>query len=208
MWYNIYMFDDRKAIQLLNYLAIKEGGKIDYLKSMKLIYLIDKFHLRKYGKTITGDQYFAMSRGPVASNTKNICNYILREDMDCGKNNYYDKFVRKGRERYSLQSAEKPDLDFFSEAEIETIDTIYERFKKFTGFKLVDISHDTFEWKSKSDVLKKGALREQMNLSDFLIDQEYSEKSPLKIFNKSKAELEKASKTYELIKNTRLSCGC
>ncbi len=202
------MFDDRKATQLLNYLAEKEGGKINYLKTMKLVYLIDKFHLRKYGKTITGDQYFAMKRGPVASSTKDICQYVLREDMDYGKNDYYDKYIKKGRVPFTLQSSQKPDLEYFSEVEIESIDTIYEQFKGFSRFKLVDITHDTFEWKCKSEFLKKGALREQMRLSDFFIDQRYPEKSPLRIFNTTKTDLERVSKTYDLIKNTRLSCEC
>lgn len=202
------MFDDRKTTQLLNYLAQKEGGKINFLKTMKLVYLIDKFHLRKYGKTITGDQYFAMKRGPVASNTKDICKYILREDMDYGENPYYDKYIKKGRVKYTLQSKQEPDLDYFSEVEIESMDTVYEQFKNFSGFKLVDITHDTFEWKCKNEFLKKGALREHMKLSDFLVDREYPEKSPLRIFNKTKTDLERVSKTYDLIKNTRLSCEC
>ncbi|MFA5925766.1 MAG: Panacea domain-containing protein [Parcubacteria group bacterium] len=202
------MFDDRKATQLLNYLAQKEGGKINFLKSMKLVYLIDKFHLRKYGKTITGDLYYAMSKGPVASNTKDICKYILRDDMDYGKNDYYDKYIKKGRVKFTLQSIQQPDLEYFSEVEIESIDAVYEQFKGFSGFKLVDITHDTFEWKCKSEFLKKGALREQMRLSDFLIDQRYSERSPLRIFNTTKTDLERVSKTYDLIRNTRLSCEC
>src|SRR5680860_294981 len=49
-----------KATQALNFMATKDGGRISKLKAIKLIFLADRYHLRKYGRPVVGDQYFAM----------------------------------------------------------------------------------------------------------------------------------------------------
>lgn len=54
-------FDYRKTTQALNFFAVKNGGHINKMRSIKLIYFADRFHLRKYGRPITNDEYFAMS---------------------------------------------------------------------------------------------------------------------------------------------------
>lgn len=61
-----YQFAYRKAAQALNYFAIQNGGEIEKLQALKLIYFADRYHLRKYGRPITNDQYWAMNFGPVA----------------------------------------------------------------------------------------------------------------------------------------------
>ena len=65
-------FDYRKATQALNHFALKEGGQINKMKALKLVYLADRYHLRKYGRLITNDVYFAMPYGAVASGVKDI----------------------------------------------------------------------------------------------------------------------------------------
>src|SRR4030042_860609 len=65
-------FDYRKATQALNYFARKQGGQINKMKALKLVYLADRYHLRKYGRLITNDVYFAMNYGAVPSSAKDI----------------------------------------------------------------------------------------------------------------------------------------
>jgi len=67
-----FNFDCRKTTQALNYFAIKAGGTINRMKAIKLVYLADRYHLRKYCRLITNDIYFAMDNGPVASGVKDI----------------------------------------------------------------------------------------------------------------------------------------
>ena len=57
----------KKATQALNFFALKKDGKINKMKAIKLIYLADRLHLRKYGRPIVGDIYWAMKLGPVGS---------------------------------------------------------------------------------------------------------------------------------------------
>jgi len=65
-------FDHKKATQALNFFAKRAGGKITKLNALKLIYLADRYHLRKYGRPIFSDTYWAMPYGPVASSVKDI----------------------------------------------------------------------------------------------------------------------------------------
>ena len=50
-------FDYKKAVQAINFFARKNGGKITKLEVLKLIFFADRYHLRKYGRPITNDQY-------------------------------------------------------------------------------------------------------------------------------------------------------
>ena len=50
------MNDTRKIIQALAYIAYHQPGhKVNSMKAYKLLWLADRYHLRQYGRTITGD---------------------------------------------------------------------------------------------------------------------------------------------------------
>ena len=70
-----FNFDYRKSTQVLNFFANKQGGQINKMKALKLIFLADRYHIRKYGRLITNDVYVAMKHGPVPSTTKDISEY-------------------------------------------------------------------------------------------------------------------------------------
>jgi uncharacterized phage-associated protein len=50
-----------KIVQVIAYLLQKEG-QMDYLKIIKLIFFADKLHIKKYGRLITDDSYYAMDK--------------------------------------------------------------------------------------------------------------------------------------------------
>ena len=80
-------FNYKKAIQALNYFALKNGGSLNKMKAIKLIWLSDRYHIRKSGRTITGDVYFALPYGPVASCTRDILenNTLSQEELEYKK---------------------------------------------------------------------------------------------------------------------------
>src|SRR5438309_84841 len=67
-----FSFSHRKATQALNFFAQRAGGSINKMKALKLVYFADRYHLRKYGRPVVGDEYLAMNYGPVASGTKDL----------------------------------------------------------------------------------------------------------------------------------------
>ncbi len=85
------MADTKLVIQVLHYI-LKKLGKADKLKLIKLIFLADKYHLLKYGRTITEDDYYAMELGPVASIVKDILSFndftLSKAELDYAKKTF------------------------------------------------------------------------------------------------------------------------
>ena len=67
-----FEFDYRKATQALNYFAGQEGDQINKMKVLKLLYFVDRYHIRKYGRLVTNDNYLAMQHGPVPPRQKTL----------------------------------------------------------------------------------------------------------------------------------------
>ena len=70
--YHMKANQHRKSIQMLNLFAYESGGTINRLKAIKLSWLADRLHLRKYGRPISYDKYSALPHGLVASYTKDL----------------------------------------------------------------------------------------------------------------------------------------
>ena len=60
-------FDEKKATQAASGFLVLSGGKLNYLKLIKLLYLLDRATLLAWGRTVTGDHYYSMKHGPVLS---------------------------------------------------------------------------------------------------------------------------------------------
>ena len=65
-------FNEKKATQAAAYLLRLRGGRMSYMKLIKLLYLADRISLNRRGRPITTDRYVSMDRGPVLSRTLNL----------------------------------------------------------------------------------------------------------------------------------------
>src|SRR5450755_3821683 len=83
----------RKVAQALNYFARQDGGSINKLKALKLLFFADRYHLRKFGRPVSECAYFAMQHGPVASEAKHIAEEC--DQLPAPARAYARKFVRK-----------------------------------------------------------------------------------------------------------------
>jgi uncharacterized phage-associated protein len=63
-----FTFDRDKFKTVVQVLAQKTTG-LDVMKSVKLLYFIDREHIRTYGRPVLGDFYVAMKAGPVPSHS-------------------------------------------------------------------------------------------------------------------------------------------
>ena len=159
-------FDYKKATQAINYLTKKEGGQIDKLKLIKLVYLADRYHLRRYGRPIVNDAYFAMPLGPVGSSVKDIAEFS--DFLDESEREYAGIYLARSGSTNSLVSRANVDTDVFSKSEIEALDFAYGEFGGETALALVDVTHRYPEWeKFKSTLESKETTREQMSYADF-----------------------------------------
>ncbi len=66
------MFSARTVAQMAAVFADKQGGMINILKLVKLLYLADRESLQKHGNPISFDRLVSMDHGPVLSRTLNL----------------------------------------------------------------------------------------------------------------------------------------
>ena len=163
-----FNFDYKKATQALNYLALKELGEINKMKALKLIHLADRYHLRKYGRLITNDIYFAMNYGPVPSGVKDIAegSEFLGE-----KEQEYSSQYLTSIDQHTLESVIPVDDNVFSDSDIEALDFAWEKFGHLDQFNLAELTHKYPEWARHKEALKVDS-RIQIYLEDFLNDPE------------------------------------
>ena len=159
-------FKYETATQALNYLALKSGGRINKMKALKLIFFSDRYHLRKYGRPITNDEYLAMEYGPVASGVKDIAE--MSDFLGSKAAKYAGNFI-KPIPRYDYCSINPVDTDVFSESEIEALDYVWDHFGSFDAFTLAEVTHHYPEWKRHELTLESGT-NVRMDYLDFLCD--------------------------------------
>jgi len=176
-------FKFQKSIQLLNYFSILEGGKLNKLKALKLMWAAERLSLRNYGTTIIGDDFFAMKLGPVPSFTKDMAEgSALLSDEESAYRQEYIKTTSKN----DFSSVNSFDDSYFSSSSLTSINTAYEVFGGYDGFKLADITHLYPEW-SKFAHLFPQFSRFDMDYEDFFKD---PADQPFKIFNQEPDKLE------------------
>ncbi|MBE9467170.1 MAG: SocA family protein [Bacteroidetes bacterium] len=196
----MFDFNHKKAVQALNYFADSDGGTINKMKAIKLIWLSDRAHLRRFGRPIIMDQYFALPFGPIPSNTKDLAeiNLFLSEDEVNYRNQYINVI-----DKYNFQSVNKVDEKIFSKTDLTMLKNVYSEFGDFSEFELSELSHTFPEWKKHEAGLINGtASRFQMNYLDFFED---SANDNCTIFKESKELKELAKDLYS--ENVALAYG-
>lgn len=138
-WYNA-----RKAAQVAAFFAKAEGGQINILKLVKLIYLADRLAMETFEAPILVDEFVSMPHGPVNSLTLNQINGTAE---DC---EVWNEFITdRDKHDVGLKSADLKiyDLDEISAAEMKILQLTWDRFGKMNGFELVKYTHENCpEW--------------------------------------------------------------
>ena len=162
-------FSHRKATQALNWLARQAGGRLNKMAALKLVFFADRYHLRKYGRPLTGDSYLAMNFGPVPSGTKDIA--YLSDFLSNSERSYAEAFLQRSADPHSFESRAEEDLRVFSQTDVEALDFSWSQFGRHDAFMLADITHSYPEWKRHEAALKSNeTTRVPMNYTDFLDD--------------------------------------
>ena len=153
--------------QVLNFFAIQAGGSIDKLKAMKLVFLADRYHIRKYGRLTTRDTYYAMKLGPVPSATKNIAD-ANTDYLDLNTIDYVSQYIALDPTNNKIKSIKEIDFDFLSETDREALQFSWNNFSKHHNIKLARvISHQYPEWKNHKEELNHDK-RVLITTEDFL----------------------------------------
>ena len=147
------MPDYKKITQALNYIAGKEGGEINYMKALKLLYLADRLHLRKYGRLITDDRLVAMENGTLGSQAKDIA--LKKESLSHEAYEYSEGRLKRDLDKYTI--GKKYDgKESLSETDIECIDNVFSVFGNKDKYYLAELTHKLPEWKRYEYPIMKG----------------------------------------------------
>lgn len=169
----------RKLIDSINYLVERNGGRINYTKLIKLLYLADRKALINWGFTITGDSYVSMKDGPVLSQTYD---FIKGNGFNEMQNMWDEYFYTEGYDLIGERTNRNKDL--LSPAEMEILETIDTTYKNYTYSQMIEEVHSPNvcpEWKDPG-------------LSSFTIGIE----DILRSSGKAEAEVKAVAEEYEL----------
>ena len=131
-------FNVRKAAQVSAYFARFDGGSINVLKLVKLIYLADRRFLEKYDSAILNDRFVSMDHGPVNSITLNYINGCQDQREE------WDRYIadRAGHEiALANPKMDIDDLDELSKAELGVLEEIAKKFSGWDGYRVRDYTH-------------------------------------------------------------------
>ena len=186
--------DYKKWVQVVNFFARKEKETtwkgIDKLKVLKLVWIADRIHLRRYWKTILNDTYFAMDLWPVASWIKNICDQ--NEEYLSKEHNAYIKQYLEKKPKFIIESKKEVDDGYFSQTNLDILEEVYNKFWSQSNSFLIDFTHKYPEWKKFEENLKvwNSFL---MDYKDFFKNIEWQDE----IFNFPEEFLEISRNIYE-----------
>jgi uncharacterized phage-associated protein len=116
---------------------------MSYMKLIKLLYLLDREALVRWGRPVTGDTYVSMKHGPVLSQVLNL----ITEGAGPGEENVWSQYV-SAAEGYDVRlQADNFSTDELSRAEERIIAEIFEKYGHMNRWKLVELLHQVLpEW--------------------------------------------------------------
>jgi uncharacterized phage-associated protein len=161
------MYNKRKSAQLAAYFAKQEGGRINYMKLLKLMYLVEREALLSYGYSVTEDDLVLMKFGPVLSGA-----YDALKSQHTNQDEWSFLFQSASGYDVTLKTPQlsRDDFDHLSDYEVGVAANIWERFKNHDQWSLAEYTHTLPEWKDPLEYgLKKLPLtRETIALGENL----------------------------------------
>lgn len=134
-------FNETKATQAASRLLRLRGGRMSYLKLIKLLYLVDREALIRWGRPVTTDRYVSMDQGPVVSRIYNL----ITGELPPGIRTLWQEYISP-RPNYEVELVTDPGDDELSQAEEDLIDHVFAEHGHKSRWALVDYTHDLPEW--------------------------------------------------------------
>lgn len=194
-------FSIRKILQILYYiqnsiLAISPS-KDAIMYFLKILFFADRYHLRNYGITLSGDFYYGMKNGPVASSTYDILHHKLPNTVNSAEGQLLNEIETSGE--YTVYIKPQGD-DELSQSVKEALDFSLSNFGRFSQFELSDITHEYPEWKKHKDCLVNDVKRFDISFAE-MFENPYNPEE-LKKFHISKDPFEEDEEFLSVMKET------
>jgi len=132
-------YDPDKSVHTLAYVITKLGGAVDVYILLKIIYFADKRHLNRYGRFLFGDTYVAMKAGPVPSGAYDAVKIARGGSAWCRPHPLAKELLAVNEN--NVCALAKPDLDFFSESDLECLNEAIEECRNLDWREIWRRSH-------------------------------------------------------------------
>jgi uncharacterized phage-associated protein len=134
-------FNEAKATQAACRLLRLRGGRMSYLKLIKLLYIVDREALIRWGRTVTTDCHVSMDRGPVVSRIYDLITGDEPPDME----RFWRQYISVPQ-NFEVELHSDPGDSELSIAEEELIDGVFNEHGRKSRWELVGYTHDLPEW--------------------------------------------------------------
>lgn len=125
--------------------VLNKTGKLSKHHISKILYFADKFHIAKYGRTLSGQRYVAMQNGPVPSQIYDFIKFVEgRSDASFlgAYVQYIGDFIGFIPSYYVI-AKRSADLDFLSVSAIKALDESIAKYGNSSFGTRTDESHDS-----------------------------------------------------------------
>lgn len=151
-------FDIRKTIAAVGFLLERQGGELDMLPTIKMLYLADKQALIRWGNTITGDSYKSLPQGPVLREVYALFKGegFADEEHQAVWDQYFSELVN-----YRTHKLQDIDLGPLSEREMEVLEEARRTINSMDARDVPDFLHETCpEWEDPRPAKSRALLPE------------------------------------------------
>jgi len=154
-----FKYDVEKFANAVAYFASINIPDLTKLKISKLLFFVDKLHLQRYGRPVTGDVYYAMQHGPVPSVSLNVMNEAISGEPsypgiteETSVELFADLiFIDRDGQHPLFKAKREPEVDIFSEAEFEVLKEVAEKLGSLSASNLIEKTHDDAAWKRTAE---------------------------------------------------------
>lgn len=129
-----------KAIESIIWLSHRKPN-IDIYHIVKVLFFADKEHLNKYGRPILGDTYIHMDNGPVPSAIRDIVTKSVFLSPNHLQNIQDSLTVEPKENHYKTCAKRQPNLDYFSQSDIECLESSLEKYGNLSFDALYQLTH-------------------------------------------------------------------
>ena len=153
-----------KIVELLLYLAYVRPGADKY-QAVKFFYLADREHLRRFGRPITFEDYYALWYGPVASNTLDFLNENHLALRSAGiralpfrteRGTIRTKSGRDTDTVFIREPDRKVNFDLFSKSDLQVFDEVISKYGNASFDELYEETHSHFAYDNAWRTRRRG----------------------------------------------------
>jgi uncharacterized phage-associated protein len=134
-------FNEAKATQAAGRLLQLLGANMSYLKLIKLLYILDREALLRWGRPVTTDRYVSMDRGPVVSKIYDL----IIDELPSSERSIWREHISEPQ-HYFVQLLKEAGADELSRIEEDLIEEVARTHGAKTPWELVAYSHSFPEW--------------------------------------------------------------